>query len=78
MGHQVCALGLVAMAAMAGPAKAATITNCSKVQSKVAVASIAGARDLALRAAAAVGNTPTYQLWFGRFPCPMGKRSVLG
>jgi peptidyl-Lys metalloendopeptidase len=73
MGHRVWALGLAVMAALAGPATSATITNCSKVQSKVAAASIAGARDLALRAAAAVGDTPTYQLWFGRFSVSHGE-----
>ena len=73
MGRQGWVLGLAVTAAVAGPATGATITNCSKVQSKIAAASIDGARDLALRAAAAVGDTPTYRLWFGRFSVSHGE-----
>lgn len=67
MGHRVWMFGMAVMVALAGPATGSTIANCSKAQSKVAAASIYGARDLALRAAAAVGDTPTYRMWFGRF-----------
>ena len=73
MSHRVWMFGLAAVVALTSPATGATIVNCSKAQSKVAAASIDGARDLALRAAAAVGDTPTYRLWFGRFSVPHGE-----
>jgi peptidyl-Lys metalloendopeptidase len=73
MGHRVSVFGLAAFVALAGPATGATITNRSKVQSKVAAASIDGARDIALRAAAAVGDTPTYRQWFGQFSVSRGE-----
>lgn len=49
----------------AGPALAQSFENCSRTDMKVAGAAIAGAIGLAERAAASVGDTAEYALWFG-------------
>lgn len=58
---------LAACLGWGGSATAATFEHCSRPDVKVADAAILGALELAMRAAAAVGDTPEYLLWFGRF-----------
>jgi peptidyl-Lys metalloendopeptidase len=55
------------------PAFAATFEHCSRPDAKAAGVAILGAIDLAVRAAAAVGNTPEYSLWFGSFSIRNGE-----
>jgi peptidyl-Lys metalloendopeptidase len=64
---------LIAGLLWAGAARATTYENCSRPEAKVADAAVKGALDLALRAAAAVGETPEYVLWFGRFSSRNGE-----
>jgi len=61
------ALVLAASLVWGGPTWAATFEHCGRPEAKVAGAAIAGAVGLAVRAAAAVGDTPEYTLWFGTF-----------
>jgi peptidyl-Lys metalloendopeptidase len=49
------------------PASAMTFERCSKVQIAYATDAIEGAREIALRAAAMVGQTVEYETWFGRY-----------
>ena len=52
----------------AEPAQAErTFLSCSEVDRKLADKAITGSVDLAVRAAAAVGNTDQYAHWFGSF-----------
>jgi peptidyl-Lys metalloendopeptidase len=64
---------LAAGLAWGAPACAATFEHCSRPDAKVAGAAILGAIDLAMRAAAAVGDTPEYGLWFGTFSIRNGE-----
>ena len=68
----LAALGL--LLALALPASAATFESCSKEAQKVAGSAIDEALDLALHAAAAVGDTAEYQRWFGPFSADRGER----
>lgn len=67
-------LAILACLVWAGPALARTFENCSRPQVKVADAAIGGAREIAVRAAAAVADTPEFVLWFGAFSAPHGER----
>lgn len=51
----------------AAPALALDFENCSRADQKVAEAAIVGAAELAIRAAAAVGDTAEYGSWFGTY-----------
>jgi hypothetical protein len=61
------ALGLALAATLAGaaPGLARSFENCSTGQVKSASAALDGALELALRASAAVADTPDYARWFG-------------
>jgi peptidyl-Lys metalloendopeptidase len=59
--------------AWGGSAMAATFEHCIRPDVKVADAAIAGAVELAMRAAAAVGDTPEYVLWFGHYSASHGE-----
>lgn len=59
----LCAAFLV----LALPASALTFERCNKVQQKIITEAVAGAEAIALRAAASVGDTPEYDVWFGKF-----------
>lgn len=52
------------------PALAADFERCEKTEIGIANAAFGGASDLALRAAAAVGDTEAYDRWFGRWSGP--------
>lgn len=67
MRHLVWALAALVWGA---PAMALEFENCSRADRKVAEAAIGGAAELALRAAAAVGDTPEYATWFGAYDRP--------
>lgn len=64
---------IAACLACASPATAATFERCSRPDMKVADAAILGAVEIARRAAAAVGDTREYILWFGRFSVQHGE-----
>lgn len=49
------------------PLLAMTFERCDKAQIAYATAAVEGARDLALIAGAAVGDTPIFARWFGTF-----------
>src|SRR5688500_5448309 len=66
-------VAMVACLVAAGPAAARTFESCSSPQEKVAGAAIDGARELAIRAAAAVGDTPQFLNWFGTFSVAHGE-----
>ncbi len=51
----------------AGPSWAISFERCNKAQIAFATDAVDGARAIALRAAAMVGQTPEYDRWFGRF-----------
>jgi peptidyl-Lys metalloendopeptidase len=63
----------VACLAWGNPAIGATFERCDRRDAKLGDEAFAGARDLAMRAAAAVGDTPEYGLWFGRFSVRSGE-----
>lgn len=67
-------LAILACLAWTGPALARGFENCSKAQVKVADAAIGGAREIVVRAAAAVGDTPEFVLWFGAYAAPRAER----
>lgn len=67
-------LAVLACLAWGGPAPARGFENCTRAQAKVADAAIGGARAIAVRAAAAVGDSPEFVLWFGPFSAPRGER----
>ena len=64
---------LAACVAWGGPTWAATFEHCGRPDAKIAGAAIASALDLAIRAAAAVGDTSEYTLWFGTFSTANGE-----
>jgi peptidyl-Lys metalloendopeptidase len=66
-------LALVVAVAMAGPASARVFEGCTPGEAKVAGAAVDGARELALRAAAAVGDTRHFGQWFGLFSAQHGE-----
>lgn len=58
-------LALLSLAAM--PAAAMQFERCTKSEVAYAAAAVEGAREVILRAAARVGDTPEYLRWFGPF-----------
>lgn len=50
-----------------GPAAAQGFTDCTKVEQRSFAEAVRTAKALTLRAAAAVGDTPEYQRWFGKY-----------
>lgn len=52
---------------------AETFQNCTAAQEKQASAAIDGAKEMALRAAVAVGDTRAFRQWFGTFSEPHGE-----
>lgn len=63
-------LAALACVLWGAPALALDFENCSRAEQKVAEAAIAGAAELAVRAAAAVGDTAEYGAWFGPYSGP--------
>jgi len=63
---------LVALA-VAGPASARVFDGCTAAQAKVAGAALDGAQELALRGAAAVGDSRPFLQWFGPFSAAHGE-----
>ena len=61
----ICVLS--AFMLLPGAAKALNFDRCEKAQIAYATAAVLGAQELARAAGAAVGDTPTYQRWFGAF-----------
>lgn len=59
--------------AWGAPTWAATFEHCGRPDAKVAGTAIDGALDLAVRAAAAVGDTLEYGQWFGTFSTASGE-----
>ena len=49
------------------PVAAQTFENCNKSQIAYATEALEGAEAIVVRAAALVGDTPEYAVWFGRF-----------
>jgi len=49
------------------PLLALTFDRCDQAQMAFATAAVHGARDIALASAAAVGDTPQFARWFGRY-----------
>lgn len=44
-----------------------TYTRCTKAEAETIARSVADAKRLAVNAAAAVGDTPTFETWFGKY-----------
>lgn len=73
-GARALGLGLVLLLAGAAPAAARSFLQCSKEEARIADAALDAAMGLAVRAAAAMGDTPEYRRWFGAFDAARAER----
>lgn len=60
-------LGLLLIFGLASPAMAQSHLGCGKDEAPIVSDALRNAKDLTLKAAAHVGDTPEYQRWFGRY-----------
>lgn len=60
-------ISFCALLGLAVPAAAQTYEGCDAGQARIVDASLRSAKDLTLKAAAVVGNTPDYRRWFGEY-----------
>ena len=67
----------LAVGAAATPVAAQTFEACSPHQAEVAGTALRHAKDLTLKAASQVGDTPEYERWFGRYS-PANAETVRG
>jgi hypothetical protein len=61
------AIATVLAMGMASPAAALTFNNCTKLERGIIAAAMERAERLSLTAATAVGPSPVYTRWFGKF-----------
>ena len=70
-------IATLALWGFATPAAAQTFEACSPHQAEVAGSALRQAKDLTLKAASLVGDTPEYERWFGRYS-PSNAETVRG
>ena len=62
------ATGMICFVAVLGTSTAAqTITGCAKDEALIVADAMKNAKQITLKAAARVGDTPEYERWFGRY-----------